>query len=296
MLTQADLEHRTGSPPTRKARPPLSPKQRYQQYLLQRIEDYKNSLSRTELLRLAEEAISEQHDDPAGQYVLTDVLVQDIVDQFIMRRLHLPGFKRWREKFTKLRRAQREPTHWGLERRGALAALLQRIEPGDHAVIIGSGAESLVYLLAAHDVRLTALFEDNESCSRIETCMAAESLTGDFTPYVAMLGSWFPDVEAPVQLGVLDGGILGALPVRRRLTLMAWLQDLTMLGGLHVVMARPGEGSAAAESWLSLYPDWERVPLRPEPGRRGTKRSAPAAILLSRPLPPSGPSQQASTA
>ncbi|MGQ0701599.1 MAG: hypothetical protein ACT4PM_00530, partial [Gemmatimonadales bacterium] len=272
MLTQAELEQRSGSQPTRRPRPPLSPKQRYQQYLLQRIEDYKNSLPRAELLRLAEEAIAEEHDDPTGQYVLTDVLVQDIVDKYFMKRLHLPGFNRWRQKFAKLRQAQREPTHWGLERRGALAALLQRIEPDDHAVMIGSGAEAMVYLLAAHDVRLTCLFEDNPACSRIETRMAAESLTGDFVAYVAMLGTWFPEVEAPVHLVVVDSGILAEVSAQRRFSLMAWLQDLTMPGGLHAVMARAGEGSAAAETWLSLYPDWERIPLKPEPGRRGTKR------------------------
>ena len=294
MLTQVELLQRAGSKRTRKGRPLSSPRQRYNQYLLQRIEDYKNSLSREGLLRLGNDALAELLDDPEGQYFLAEVLVQDVVDKLIMKRLGLPGFGRWRQKYAKLRQAQKEPTHWGLEGRGALAAVLERLEPGDHAVVIGGGAEAAAYLLAAHDVRLTYLFEDNATCTRIESRMAGESLTGDFEAFVVMLGSWFPEITPPIHLVAIDAGTLGELPAPRRLSLMAWLQDRTIPGGLHVVLSQ--SGSVAAETWLSLYPDWERVPLQSESSRRGTKRSAPLSVLLARPLPPLGAPQQASTA
>ena len=119
MLTQAELEQKTGAK-SRKARPLASPSQRYQQYIMQRIEDYKNSLSREEMFSLGNDAVTELQNDPEGQYFLTEVLIEDAVDKLIRKRLRLPSFTRWKQKHAKLRQAQREPTHWGLERRSVL--------------------------------------------------------------------------------------------------------------------------------------------------------------------------------
>lgn len=292
MLTQAELELRTGSK-ARKARPLASPSQRYQQYIMQRIEAYKNSLSREELFSFGNDALTELQNDPEGQYFLTEVLVEDTVDKLIRKRLRLPSFTRWKQKHAKVRQAQREPTHWGIERRSVLGNVLERMEPGDHAMVIGGGAEAAAYLLAAHDIRVTYLFEDNPTCVRIESRMAGESLTSEFAAFVVQLGVWFPDLRAPAHLVVIDAGILGELPSPRRLNLMARLQDCTVPGGLHAVTSQAG--SVAPETWLSLYPDWERVPLRSESRGKGGKRSASPGVLLARPLPPPIP-QQVSTA
>jgi hypothetical protein len=281
MLTAAPLGKRAESIRTRRAHPLPSPKQRYHEYLLQRIEDYKNSLARDELLKLGNDAASELHAATEGQYYLTEVVMQETVDKLIMKRLRLPAFARWKQKFARLRQAQQAPTHWGIEPRSAVGAVLPRLEAGDHAVVVGGGAESAVYLLAAHDVRVTCLFADNATCTRIENRMAAESLTGDFEAFVVMLGTWFPALEMPAQFVVVDAATLAELPSTRRLALMARLQDVTVPGGLHAVV--PGDGAGAAEAWVSLYPDWERIPLPGEPSRRGTKRPAPPGILLSRP-------------
>ena len=291
MLTQAQLQDRAASARARRARPLPSPKQRYQAYLLQRIEDYKNSLAREDLLRLGNDAAAELQDATEGQYFLTEVLMQETVDRLIIKRLRLPPFAKWRQKFAKLRQAQKEPTHWGLERGSAVAAVLPRLEPGDHALVVGGAAEAAAYLLAAHDIRVTCLFEDNATCTRIENRMAAESLTADFEPYVVMLGVWFPELPLPAHLVVVDAGVLAELNVQRRIALMAQLQEVTVPGGLHAVVSP--EAKIAAETWLSLYPDWNRVPLRSESSRRGSKRSTQPGVLLSRPIPAT-PSQASS--
>lgn len=292
MLSQTQLAVRAGASRTRRGHPLPSPKRRYDAYVLQRIEDYKNSLAREELLRLGTDAATELQDATEGQYFLTEVLMLETVDRLIMKRLRLPTFGKWRLKFAKLREAQREPTHWGIERGSAVASLLPRLEPGDHALVVGGGAEAIAYLLAAHDVRVTCLFGDDATCTRIENRMAAESLTGDFEAFVVMLGTWFPELELPVHLVVIDAATLAALPGPRRLSLMARLQDVTIGGGVHAVL--PTDNNVAAETWLSLYPDWDRLPLRTESTRRGTKRPAPPGVLLARPLPPN--TSQASSA
>lgn len=294
MLTQAQLEARGETTRTRRARPVLSAKQQYQEYLLQRIEDYKNSLARDELLRLGNDAALELQDATEGQYFLTEVVMQETVDRIIMKRLRLPSFTRWRQKYAKVRQAQQSPTHWGLERNSAVAALLPRIEAGDRALVVGGGAEAAAYLLAAHDVHLTCLFGDNSTCTRIETRMAAESLTGNFEAFVAMLGNWFPSLDQPVHLVVIDAGTLAALPSPRRLSLMARLQDATVPGGIHAVMSGGGGGGGAAEAWVSLYPDWDRIPVPSRSTRAKGKRETSPGVLMSRPV--SKASSRASTA
>lgn len=293
MLSPSQLEGRHESARTRRARPVLSPKQHYQEYLLQRIEDYKNSLAREELLRLGNDAAMELQDATEGQYFLTEVVMQETVDKIIMKRLRLPSFTRWKQKHAKLRQAQQSPTHWGLERNSAVAAILPRMEANDHVLVVGGGAEPAVYLLAAHNLQLTCLFGDHATCSRIETRMAAESLTGNFEAFVAMLGTWFPTLERPADLVVVDAGTLAALPSPRRVALVARLQDATIPGGVHVVM--PGSGGAA-EAWVSLYPDWSRIPVPTRSSRKGSKQTSPG-VMLSRPLPaPASQSHAASTA
>jgi len=291
MLTPAQLEARSESTRTRRARPLLSPKQHYQEYVFQRIEDYKNSLARDELLRLGNDAALEIQDAAEGQYFLTEVVMQETVDDIIKKRLRLPSFKRWRDKHAKVRQAQKSPTHWGLERNSAVAAILPRLEQGDRALVVGGGAEAAAYLLAAHDVHLTCLFGDNATCTRIETRMAAESLTGNFEAFVAMLGNWFPSLDQPVHLVVIDAGTLATLPSPRRVSLMARLQDATVPGGIHAVM--PG-GGGAAEAWVSLYPDWERIPVPVRSTRTRGKRESSPGVLMSRPFPK--PTSRASTA
>src|SRR5207244_6750393 len=56
-------------------RPPRSLKQEYQEFLLQRIEEYKNTLTREELLEIGDEAVSELEESAAGQYALPEVLL-----------------------------------------------------------------------------------------------------------------------------------------------------------------------------------------------------------------------------
>src|ERR1700719_4108344 len=104
-----------GAGPRALRRPPRSLKQEYKEFMLQRIEEYKNAIARGDLLEIGDEAVRELEANAAGQYLLTEVLLLEHVDRLIARRLRLPSFPRWRRRHRTLRLAQREPTHWGLE-------------------------------------------------------------------------------------------------------------------------------------------------------------------------------------
>ena len=85
MLSAAQLDQAR----RRRALPSL--KQQWQAYLLQRIETYKNSLRREELLALGDEAAQELHTGSADQFLLTEILMLETVDRLISKRLRLPA-------------------------------------------------------------------------------------------------------------------------------------------------------------------------------------------------------------
>lgn len=267
----------------RRRRPPPSLKQQYQEYVLQRIEGYKNSIPREDLLRLGDEAVSELNATTEGQFVLTEVLMLDCVDRLITRRLSLKSYRKWREHFMGLRKAQREPNHWGLGAGHAVELVLPRIEPGDHVLVLGAGAETVGYLFAAHDAAVTFVAGDLGIVERVESRVAAESLASQFLAWVAHLGHWFPDLEAPVNLAVVDAGILVDLEPPDRDRVMNSLQERTEVGGVHIIL--PGDPSLAPEAVLPFYRGWTRE------RRSGTRRGAKPSdgIVLTKPCPKDTP-------
>jgi hypothetical protein len=76
---------------------PLSaPRQLYQAWLEEQLEDYKAALTRDEILALADEAVQQLFTTADGQYPLTEILLCDAVDALLLRRLNLPDFRQWR--------------------------------------------------------------------------------------------------------------------------------------------------------------------------------------------------------
>lgn len=239
-------------------RPPRSLKQEYQEFLLQRIEEYKNTLSREELLHLGDEAVRELEDSAAGQYLLTEVLLLEHVDRIIARRLRLPTFARWRQKHRALRAAQREPTHWGLDSDGPLVACARRLEPGDVAVVIGATALPAALFFAAHDAEVFLLDQDLGAIEAAESRAISEQLAGRFHALVINIGSWFPDVSP--SLVVIDPAALGPARAPHRTAAIADIKARTRPGGVHIVLPIPTASAViplAPETLQTEYGDWE---------------------------------------
>ena len=263
----------------RRRRPPPSLTQQYQEYVLERIEAYKNSMPRSELLRLGDEAFSELQATSEGQFVLTEVLMLDSVDRLIMKRLALKPYRRWRTHFKKLRDAQRQPTRWGLDAASPLAALLPRLEPEDVTLVVGAGAEPAVYLLAAHDVVVTFLAADLGAVERVETRVASEALGGLFEAFVVQLGGWLP-AGPQVDLVVLDAGAFADVPGALQGEFLRDAQARTGVGGVHVIL--PGGDGFAPEALLSHYDDQGWEPDRIGKSRRTDRRAAGIALTKRR--------------
>lgn len=267
----------------RRRRSPYSDKQHYQEYILQRIEGYKNSIGRDELLRLGDEAASELQATTEGQFVLTEVLMLETVDRLIVKRLALRPYRRWRQQFIKLREAQRTPTHWGLEPACALARLLPRVEPEDSVLVLGGGAESATYLLAAHDAAVTFVACDLGCVERVESRMAAEALASIFDAFVAPLGSGLPvclDFLDRLDIVVIDPATLAELAPVERADLLADLQARSRPGGVHVVLGDCP--SIAPDALRSFYEGWTVE----EDQRRRRRSRRSDGLLLAKPACP----------
>jgi hypothetical protein len=245
-------------------------RQEYEEFLFQRIEEYKNSLTRAELLEVGDEAVRELETAAADQYLLTEVLLLEHVDRIISRRLRLPTFQRWSRTHRALRAAQREPTHWALDVGTPLVTWARRLEPGDAAVVIGTAALPAALFIAAHDVEVLLLDQDLTAVEAAEAHAVSEQLAGRFHALVVQFGSWMPDV--PVTLAVLHPAALAQLDPDPRRALVTDLQARTPPTGVHVVLPwETVEDSTvipiATDTLLELYATWQ-VERRPR-GRRG---------------------------
>ena len=239
-------------------RPPRSLKQEYQEFLLQRIEEYKNILAREALLEIGDEAVRELEESAAGQYLLTEVLLLEHVDRIIVRRLRLPSFPRWRQKHRALRAAQRAPTHWGLEPDGALVNGVRRLEPGDLAVVLGAAALNAALFIAAHEAEVFFLDHDLAVVEGAESRAVTEQLAGRFQALVVTLGGWFPDVAPSVV--VIDPAALAPARARDRSSLLVELKARTRPGGVHVVLPSPTASEViplGPEALQAHYDGWE---------------------------------------
>jgi hypothetical protein len=275
MLSPAQLEQ------ARRRRSLPSLKQQYQEYLLQRIESYKESVARGELLAFGDEAVIELQAGAAGQFILTEMLLWETVDRLITKRLGLPSYKKWREHYVGLRQSQREPGHWGIDSASALVALLPRLEVEDNVLVIGAGAHAEACVLAAFDTVVTFADGDRWVVENLEARLDGEALSGRFCAYVASLGEWLPPFERELDLVVIDAGTLASLSHALRQSLLIELRNITREGGVHVLL--PGDSSAAPEGYLSHYPDWDRETLGPS--RKG-KASRSRGVIVARPSCP----------
>jgi len=70
-------------------------RQLYQQWVEDQIEEYKDSVPRSDLLRLADEVVEDLRMNPRGQYQLTELLLCTAVDRKIFHLLELPGYRTW---------------------------------------------------------------------------------------------------------------------------------------------------------------------------------------------------------
>jgi hypothetical protein len=85
---------------------PRSLRRAYLDWVEEQVEAFKDSIPRSDILRLADEVVNELRVSAEGQYQLTELLLCTAIDRRIVRMLKLPGYRAWcaerREKAVRL--------------------------------------------------------------------------------------------------------------------------------------------------------------------------------------------------
>ncbi|MFI5279975.1 MAG: hypothetical protein ACHQU1_05740 [Gemmatimonadales bacterium] len=257
----------------RERRAPRSLRSEYDQFIEQRIEEYKDSLPRADILAIGDEAMSEM--SFTLQFQLTEVVLRDQVDAIIRRRLKLPSFRRWREKHLTLRAAQVQPGHWGLGAHDPVAALAELIEEQDPVLVIGAADGACALFLAAHGATVHVCDPDIAAIYGLENRAVTEQLGALIECSVIQLERFEP--FAWFVACVIESSALAELRASDRGELIERLKRVTPGGGRHVVMpvsqARgPREARLSSDAILPSYADWEIV-RPPAPGGKGKARN-----------------------
>lgn len=141
-------------------RPTRSLKHEYELFVEQEIENYKESVPRSVLLGIGDEAVASLSAEP--QFALTELLLCEEVDRLIFRRLRLPGYDAWRRRRLKLIDELRRPEHWGLRPDDVLVRALPASIEG-RVLVAGAADEVSALYLAANGCDVTTLTGDRKS-------------------------------------------------------------------------------------------------------------------------------------
>ena len=250
-------------------RPPRSLRAEYDLFIEQRIEEYKDSLPRGEILEIGDEAMKELAG--AEQFLLTEVVLRDHVDAIIRRRLKLPAFRRWRDKYVALRAAQSEPSHWGLEPHEPAAELGRLVEDDDPVLIIGATDGACALYLAARGATVHVADPDIAAVYGLENRAVTEQLGGRIECEVVRL-DWFEPARHRFCAAVLELSALGNMGASERAELIRRLKEATPAGGRHAIMVASPDGTRStarlsSDAMRSHYVDWELAKL-PGSGRK----------------------------
>jgi hypothetical protein len=245
--------------------PTRSLRHEYATYVDLEIERYKDSIARSALLTLADDAVAEL--GLGTQLVLNELVLVDAVNALIMRRLKLPSYDRWRRNRLKILDQLRRAEHWSASAAQHLAAAV-RPEDHPHIVVAGPHVEERALYLAANGAHVTALgdLHDEDLVTSVLMAAAQAGISGQVEACADGLDEWAPEV--PVRAVVWHMAVLNALSPERRARVMAHLQNATAAGGVHYIEGFRGDSAAGAMSMPSLvaaYPGWQR----PESERDG---------------------------
>jgi hypothetical protein len=235
---------------TRAAR---SLKHEYALFFEQEIENYKESIPRSAILSIGDEAAVRL----AGQqqFALTELLMCAEVDRIIAGRLRLPSYATWRMKRLKVHKELRRPEHWGLSSTDALVRTISTPELGaaSHVLIAGESATRSALFLAANGCDVTTLDSELETVQRVLEAAVLAGIAERLHPVPADLSQWTP--EGPLHAVVCSHAALRALSPRERARVIAVLQTATMDGGVHLVETIVA-GSGAIDELRATYRGW----------------------------------------
>jgi hypothetical protein len=225
----------------------------YELYVESEIESYKDSVPRSALLKIGDEAVAALRDQQ--QLALTELVVWEEVDRIIRNRLRIPSYQTWRRRRLKMLKEYQRPEHWGLEPNGVLA---REVRPpvASHVLVAGDNTEPAALYLAAHGCEVFAIDQTRDSVERVVNAAEAAGLTDRVHGYIADLREWSSDVRLSAVICTPSAFVgLNKCELGKVIEL---LQGATADGGVHLVDAgSDGRGATFVEELSTQYAGWK---------------------------------------
>jgi len=224
----------------------------YELYIEQEIENYKESIPRSAILAIGDEAAATIASEP--QFALTELLLLEEVDKIIAKRLRLPKYDTWRRRRLKLHDEMRRPEHWGLSSTDALVRAIHGAgDTSGNVLVAGENAERSALYLAANGCDVTTVDSAEDAVQRVIEAAIQAGLAERVHAVASELSQFTP--ANPLQVVVCSHSALRDLTSRERARVIDVLKGATTDGGLHLVQTIVA-GSAAIDELRSRYAGW----------------------------------------
>ena len=223
---------------------PRSLKHEYELYVENEIENYKESVSRSAILKIGDEAAAALR--TGAQLAMDELLLWAEVDRIIRKRLRIPAYQTWRRKRVRLLEEYRRPEHWGIRPDGILAREIH--PPAESKVLVAGGdIDRTALYLAAHGCDVTAVDREVQPLERVMNAAHEAGLADRIQGYVAGIADLSPDVQLGAVVCTPDAFI--GLSAEERGRAFELLQSVTRDGGVHLVgtIVRGQRGVSVAE-------------------------------------------------
>jgi hypothetical protein len=205
-------------------------KHEYELYVDHEIEAYKESVSRSTLLAIGDDAVAALRAQP--QFALTELVVWEEVDRIIMRRLGLPSYQTWRRRRLRRLKQYRDPGHWGFAPDAPIIRAIGSAHDS-HVLVTGAPSEGSALYLAANGCEVTALESQEDAVERVLAAAYDAGITARVHGCVADLASYAPHV--PLSAVICTPAAFAGLTPDERARAIAVLQSATRDGGVHLV-------------------------------------------------------------
>lgn len=209
---------------------PRSLRHEYELFAENEIENYKESVSRSAILKIGDEAVASLRS--SEQFAMDELLLCEEVDRIIRKRIRIPAYQTWRRKRIKALEEYRRPEHWGLRPDGILAREVR--PPAESKVLVaGVDVEGTALYLAAHGCDVTALDTEGGALERVMTAAHAAGLTDRIDGKTAAISEWYPD--SPLSAVICSPSAFAGLTADERARAIELLKSATRDGGVHLV-------------------------------------------------------------
>jgi hypothetical protein len=227
-------------------------KHEYELYVEREIEDYKDSIPRSAILSIGDEAVSKLRTQE--QVAFDEIVLCDEVDRIITGRLRLPTYATWKRRRLKLLAKYRRPEHWGMH---PDAPLVRAIPAGAESRVLLTGphvSDSALYL-AANGCTVTAVGDAPDEIERVMSAAEAAGLARQVTAFASPLTEWSPD--GPLTAVVVSPSAFDGLSVTDRARVIEILKRATLDGGVHLVETIvAGRATVSIDELRSQYCGW----------------------------------------